>query len=62
MVDQSAIGRTPRSNPAVYIGAFDSLRDLFAESELAKQRGMNSSAFSFNSSQGPMRKMSRRGL
>jgi excinuclease ABC subunit A len=56
MVDQSAIGRTPRSNPAVYIGAFDSLRDLFAESELAQQRGMNSSAFSFNSSQGQCEK------
>jgi excinuclease ABC subunit A len=56
MVDQSAIGRTPRSNPAVYIGAFDSLRDLFADSELAKQRGMNSSAFSFNSSQGQCEK------
>src|SRR6185503_14756709 len=56
MVDQSAIGRTPRSNPAVYIGAFDSLRDLFAESDLAKQRGLNSSAFSFNSSQGQCEK------
>ncbi len=56
MVDQSPIGRTPRSNPAVYIGAFDSLRDLFAESEVAKQRGMNSSAFSFNSSQGQCEK------
>ena len=56
MVDQSAIGRTPRSNPAVYIGAFDSLRDLFAESDLANQRGMSSSAFSFNSSQGQCEK------
>ena len=52
MVDQSAIGRTPRSNPAVYIGAFESLRDLFAESPGALQRGLNSSSFSFNSSQG----------
>jgi len=52
MVDQSAIGRTPRSNPAVYIGAFDFLRDLFAEAPLAQQRGLNSSAFSFNSGQG----------
>lgn len=56
MVDQSAIGRTPRSNPAVYIGAFDYLRDLFAESELARQRGLASSAFSFNSGQGQCEK------
>ena len=52
LVDQSALGKTPRSNPAVYIGAFDHLRDLFAASELAKQRGLNSSAFSFNSAVG----------
>src|SRR5688572_23410588 len=56
MVDQSAIGRTPRSNPAVYIGAFDFLRELFAGSVLAKQRGLESSAFSFNSSQGQCEK------
>ncbi|MEW6161685.1 MAG: excinuclease ABC subunit A, partial [Verrucomicrobiota bacterium] len=52
LVDQSALGRTPRSNPAVYIGAFDDLRDLFAQSDAALQRGLNASAFSFNSSQG----------
>jgi len=52
LVDQSALGKTPRSNPAVYIGAFDHLRDLFAATELAKQRGLNSSAFSFNSAVG----------
>lgn len=56
MVDQSAIGRTPRSNPAVYIGAFDFLRELFAESSIAKQRGLADSAFSFNSSQGQCEK------
>ena len=52
LVDQSPLGKTPRSNPAVYIGAFDHLRDLFAATELAKQRGLNASAFSFNSSVG----------
>jgi excinuclease ABC subunit A len=52
LVDQSALGRTPRSNPAVYIGAFDSIRDLFGQTELAQQRGLGPSAFSFNSSQG----------
>jgi excinuclease ABC subunit A len=52
LVDQSILGKTPRSNPAVYIGAFDDIRAVFAQSEQAKQRGLNASAFSFNSSQG----------
>ncbi len=52
LVDQSSLGRTPRSNPAVYTGAFVSLRDLFASSDEAKAVGLNSSAFSFNSVQG----------
>jgi excinuclease ABC subunit A len=52
LVDQSILGKTPRSNPAVYIGAFDEIRELFAQSEQAKQRGLTASAFSFNSSQG----------
>jgi excinuclease ABC subunit A len=52
MVDQSALGRTPRSNPAVYIGAFEFLRELFCRTEKARQRGLNASAFSFNSAQG----------
>jgi excinuclease ABC subunit A len=52
LVDQSILGKTPRSNPAVYIGGFDDIRAVFAQSELAKQRGLSASAFSFNSSQG----------
>src|SRR6185436_10786638 len=52
MVDQSPLGRTPRSNPAVYIGAFEHLRDLFAESEVALRLGLGASSFSFNSRDG----------
>ncbi len=52
LVDQSSLGRTPRSNPAVYIGAFDHVRDVFAQAPMALERGMNSSAFSFNSPSG----------
>jgi excinuclease ABC subunit A len=52
LVDQSILGKTPRSNPAVYIGAFDDIREFFAQSEPAKQRGLSASAFSFNSGQG----------
>jgi excinuclease ABC subunit A len=52
LVDQSALGKTPRSNPVVYIGAFDDVRELFAQTELARQRGLSASAFSFNSGQG----------
>src|SRR5205814_4952858 len=46
------LGKTPRSNPAVYIGAFDDIREFFAQSEPAKQAGLGPSAFSFNSTQG----------
>lgn len=56
LVDQSPLGKTPRSNPAVYIGAFDAIREVFAQSEIAKQRGLNASAFSFNSGVGQCEK------
>jgi excinuclease ABC subunit A len=52
LVDQSILGKTPRSNPAVYIGAFEDIRELYAQSDLARRRGLNASAFSFNSAQG----------
>jgi excinuclease ABC subunit A len=51
-VDQSLLGRTPRSNPAVYIGAFDDIRAFFAQTDAARQQGLGPSAFSFNSAQG----------
>jgi excinuclease ABC subunit A len=52
LVDQSPLGKTPRSNPVVYIGAFDDLRELFAQTPLAKERELSGSAFSFNSAVG----------
>ena len=47
-IDQSPIGRTPRSNPATYTGVFTDIRELFAQTQDAKMKGYNSGRFSFN--------------
>ena len=48
LIDQSPIGRTPRSNPVTYVKAYDAIREVFAGTQAAKTKGFNSSHFSFN--------------
>lgn len=52
LCDQSSIGRSPRSNPATFIGAFNLIRDLFSKLPLSKQRGYGKARFSFNAKGG----------
>ena len=52
MIDQSPIGKTPRSNPATYTGVFDYIRKLYAETKEAKRRGYEKGRFSFNTKEG----------
>ena len=52
LVDQSPVSKTPRSTPATYTGAWDEIRKLFANTELAKARGMGPGYFSYNSGDG----------
>ncbi len=62
VIDQTAIGRTPRSNPATYTGMFNAIRDLFAKLPTAKIRGYESGRFSFNVKGGRCEKCQGDGL
>jgi len=62
MVDQSPLARTPRSSPALYLGVFEGIRDLFAETPDARTAGLSPGAFSFNSGQGRCERCSGSGF
>ena len=59
-IDQSPIGRTPRSNPATYTGVFDDIRDIYSQTNEAKIRGYKKGRFSFNVKGGRLRGLPRR--